>query len=290
VEKITKPEKSMNTFRLIGTLIRSENSKIRIIFLVIMSIAVLNYIIDVDMLTSGLVLSDLVIPTLMEFPYYSYYFEVTFLNPLLLLVGFVMIIPISSYLSYRNSTEITVSRILTGFLIGVISIVILYVSWFLLIVIFIFGISVLMEVLIGGEYYWFGDAPFALSGFLFLVFGFGMFLFQRIWVLLVYRGFKPHKSLRKQLSWIRKKGSYGQLGFIGLVMGHQMIKGILYLIVRTPVGFIADPYYSGVDYFPPLHPVSFIIIMSYEIGFFLMLIIYQLVQFHKVNSEAIKEV
>ena len=147
-----------------------------------------------------------------------------------------------------------------------------------------------MTALIGEQFYGGSDPTLLVSAFLYIIFGLEMLVFQRVWALLVYRGFKPEKSLRKQVSWVRTNGSRGQLGFIGLILVHQLIKGFLNLILRVPTVINNGQYYDVVDYFPPLHPLTFTILMTFEIGFLLLLIIYQLVQSHKEESIAIGDV
>jgi len=101
-------------------------------------------------------------------------------------------------------------------------------------------------------------------------------IIQRIWAFLILQGSNPDLSLKNKLIWTKRTASKGQLGFVILLLFHISIQAILFLLTLPP----------HADYYPPsgaftLDPLLFLIITGFEVGFFLLLIIYQLIQFSK---------
>jgi hypothetical protein len=105
------------------------------------------------------------------------------------------------------------------------------------------------------------------------------FFFQRMWAMLVYKGSNPDASLRSALTWTRRVGGRGQLGFVFLLFTHELIQILLILIFRTVPTFSSDLGPFDVAAFSlPLPMVSFLILIGFEIGFFIILILYQVAQ------------
>ncbi|MFX1516046.1 MAG: ABC transporter permease [Promethearchaeota archaeon] len=292
---------SMNTLQLGISFLRAKKNKIQIIFLGGLSLAAMNYIFDSRMSINGLILSELLIRFFISFSYFGYDFGTPLLNPLLFIVGLVMMTPISSYLSKNHQGRNLLIRTLGSFLIGIISITIIILSWIIINIafyIFLWMLIMPLAMSIYGEpiYYIADSSTLFFTQFIF-IFVIEILFFQRIWALLLYRGFSDGKSLRSHIAWIRQNGSRGQVGFLSLVLLHQIMKGILnnllYFLFRPPIRMDYSEYFDyyeyleAVNYLPPLHPISFIILMSFEIGFLLVLVVYQLMQFYKEEGKTL---
>ena len=277
---------SRNTLRLGITFIRARKIKILNIFLGGMFLVGLNCIYEGRMTTNGLILSELLIRFFISFSYFGSFFEMPFLNPLVFIIGLVMMTPISSYLSNNHQGWTLLIRTLVSFLIGIISIAIIILSWIIINIAFYIFLWILILAIYGVPIYYIADSSTLFFTQYIFIFVIEMLFFQRIWALLLYRGFSDEKSLRSHIAWIRKNGSRGQLGFILLVLLHQIMKGILINLFIPPIHLGSEyfHYLEPVNYLPPLQPVSFIILMSFEIGFLLVLVIYQLMQFYKEEN------
>jgi hypothetical protein len=282
---INKPEFSVSSFHLGFRYLKSNRVKIQKIFLVVILIMVFNYIFDSHLIIKGLIPSDFIIPVLSAPPIYIEvgFNETSFLiNPILFIVGLASISPISCYLSSNAQIKNLIGKSGSSLILGLILLIILILSWVLIYIVIYLFIFLLMTNLNSESYPYYDPIGFWMSSLMLLIFGIEMLFFQRIWALLVYRGLNPDDSLRHQISLIRKKASRGQFGFIALLFIHEIFQGILNMIFRPPVLFLNEEYgFIERILFPPLHPISFLVLISFEIGFFILLIIYQFVQFSK---------
>ncbi len=105
-------------------------------------------------------------------------------------------------------------------------------------------------------------------------------IFHRIWMFLIIRGFSQHRSLREQISWIRKKSSRGQYSIMILFLGHFGIQLILVALNRAITEISNDPYILyKLPVLSLLHPVMFLTTALIEISFFILLIIIPIMNF-----------
>ncbi|MFX0183473.1 MAG: ABC transporter permease [Candidatus Hodarchaeota archaeon] len=284
---ITKTIGHPNSFQIGWQILKNNKVKIWKIYLAMMLIATLNYIIDQHLPIRGLILTDIVFFSLtgsLILVEYSYYDVSTLLNPLLFLVGLAAISSTSYYLSYNGHGKNLVKKAVESVILGLISIVVLFLIMICFSIVAFFPIFGLAALFLGQHYYYYDlleNLNYILS---FFYVGIVLLYFQRIWVFLTYRGLRQNTSLKRQISWTRREASRGQLGFITLLFIHEFVRVILNIIFRTPIFLLVEQYgYQYVEgmFFPPLNPVSFVVLFSFEIGFFILLIIYQFVQFYK---------
>lgn len=284
---ITRTTAPINSFQIGCQFLKNNKVKIWKIYLVLILIAALNYILDQHLPIRGLIFTDLLFFS-QEVPFifveYHYYDVSILLNPLLFLVGLAAISSTSYYFSYNGHGKNLIKKAFESVILGFISIIVLFlimICFSIIVYLPIFGLAALFL----GQHYYYYDLLENLSYIsLFFSFGIELLFFQRIWVFLTYRGLKQNTSLKRQISWTRKEASRGQLGFITLLFIHEFVRVILNIIFRSPIILLVEQYgyqYAEGMLFPPLNPVSFVVLISFEIGFFILLIIYQFVQFYK---------
>lgn len=281
-----EPKEYQTSFQIGKSLLKANKQKIRNIFVVLLAVCLLNYILDSYLPHRGLIPFDLITSSFFSggdfmFQYYSIRKRyLILLNPLLFFMGLALISPISTYLSdqKKENYQLTI-RLLKSLLEG----------FFLMMILVIIGILLLISPAL---IYLFITTIFNPEGFYytddlwfytvsFLNFGIELILFQRVWVFLVLRGLKLELNFKETFALTRNTAFEGQLGFITLLIIHTLIQIIITMIFRYPIARSSSISFSQQLFFPPLHPISFLALMSFEIGFFVILIIYQHIQLKK---------
>ncbi|MFX0124664.1 MAG: ABC transporter permease [Candidatus Hodarchaeota archaeon] len=259
--------------------LKEKKVEVQIVFLILFAILTLNYIFDADMIVRGLIPSDFIWRLFLMGPVLGgfYFPDVSFflINPLLFLVGLAAIGPISYYFSNNVSSEDLIKSIIRSLFIGLAC---FFICYFSIIMIFLL-ITFLISLITFGEELILGAHFILLIIFIVSLFLIGTLIFQNIWVFLIFQGSNPNLSLKDQIIWTRKTASKGQLGFIFLIFLHISIQALLYIITLQPVGeFSFSPRSVSSE------PILFLVLSGYEVGFFLLLIIYQYVQFKKQSN------
>ena len=116
-------------------------------------------------------------------------------------------------------------------------------------------------------------------GLIFLILLF-FFLYQRVWSFMIIRGMEPYASFSERIKISRYIGSKGFAGFVFLLLTHILIQ-ILLTSMFSPVPFEFEPgvgYNGLVLVSTAIGPLEFLLFSLYEVGFFLILIIYQINQ------------
>ncbi len=256
--------------------LKAKKVEIQITFLLLFAFLTLNYILDVNMIVRGLIPSDIIWRLLIT-GFILYDDTFLLINPLLFFAGLAAIGPISYYFSNDILPNSLIKSIIRSLVIGLICILISY----LLITILLCFFVILSAMIVAGVDYELalGANLILLMVFMVTVFLIGALIFQRIWAFLILQGSNPDLALKDQIMWTRKSASKGQVGFIFLLFLHISLQALLFLITLPPAGeFFLSPRRVSSD------PILFLVLSGYEVGFFLLLIIYQLVQFRKQGN------
>jgi hypothetical protein len=277
--------------------LRSHSSQLQVIFLFLLGIFCCVFIFSNSLSIMGLVPSDTITMIIVFFPnIVSTNGIFTELNLIIAIVGFASIGPISYLISnkrFPNKIEKElVFSLIWGLLMSLIAVICLILMLLInnIILDFINIDSILMDL--SQKYDWL-EANLLINfiiGFIGLSFLFiillELVLFQRIWYLLVIRGFAPQLSLKRRISLAREKGPKGQRLIIGMLLVHMLIQIILIILNKSITGISNDPYTL---YLHPeltlLHPVMFILTAIFEISFFLLLISIQILNFQNYSPE-----
>lgn len=260
--------------------LKEKKVQIQIAFLILLAIVTLNYILDATIVIRGLMPSDII---WREFfngligPLLGYRDTFFLMNPVIFVVGLATIGPISYYFSNDSPPDNLIKNIIRSFVLGVICIIICY----FLIIILVFLSVFLFTLLLFGKNLQLaqGTSIVLLLVLLVTVFIIGSLIFQRIWAFLILQGSNPDIGLRDQIMWTRKTAPKGQLGFILLLFLHISLQALLFLFTLPPEEeFYLSPMSVSSE------PILFLVLSGYEVGFFLLLIIYQLVQFRKQRN------
>ena len=283
----------------IWTFIKDNKLQIQTIFLILLAIGTLNYIFDEKVISRGLSLFDYIWRTVIVLllngltsdimgvisvnPFLS-------VNPLLFIVGLLAIGPIAFYIIHGspppNLTKDLIKSFISG-LIGILVCIILFIiqlfsAIFLLIFLTMPLQDTLDEVLVFPNEVWF---LVLIIIFGIVIIGFELLLFQRVWVFLIFQGVNSNLSLRQKIKWTRRIAPKGQLGFVVILITHIFLQIVLHIVSQAAIVGNSPFYdynpYSSMSYISPVDPISFLVLTCFEIGFFLLLIIYQLVQYQK---------
>jgi putative ABC transport system permease protein len=263
--------------------IRNNILPIQTIFLLLMAIITFNYILDENIIMRGLNIFDTFIRFTMSLTeYIDPQYQVTFLNinPVLVIVGLAAITPVAHYLTYKQGPESLLISVLGS------------LFWaFLGLIVIIFSMlataSLVMIILIPVQER-IGDfstpntevlLEFSKLGSLLLVGVFFFYLFQKFWCFMTVRGIEPELSYRGHLTLVKTYGSGGSMGFMFLLLGHILLQTVLYSIAG-PFS-LSDPIYPDLSTIPPIGPIEFLVYSIYEVGYYLLLIIYTIVHFGK---------
>ncbi|MFX0205082.1 MAG: ABC transporter permease, partial [Candidatus Hodarchaeota archaeon] len=274
--------------------IKNHTLQIQVIYIVLLVVASFNYIFDGSIIIRGLNPFDIVwrltITILPVKDYFNEYYPEMFLftNPFFIILALAVIAPISYYFINDHPPANPIVHFGNNFTWGLVGLIFCFLTPFVLIAILITVIlPVSIVFLIGLSSYSSSAIIFYFSVVITLtILGLELFLFQRLWVFLVFNGISSGYTFRQKITWVRKIGSKGQIKFIGFIFIHSLIQYLLFLLFQpTKEGIIAEipnPFPLSIVF--PLsklfvNPVVFFILITFEIGFFLFLIIYQIVQF-----------
>ncbi|MFX0182920.1 MAG: ABC transporter permease [Candidatus Hodarchaeota archaeon] len=253
--------------------IKDHKLQIQTVFLVIMAIVTFNYIIDGYIFIRGLLPSDFIWRIVMrqfQIGNFGDFFDL--INPLLLYTGLAAIGPISYYLINGTTPSNLIKEMFISLISGFIVILVCFLMIFIQLLIFLF-ITLPIIPLLSNSYPDYSNISvvLVLAAIFFLVgIGIELILFQRLWNYLIIRGLSPGRSFRQRLNWTIRTGSKGQIIFIGLLLFHIFFQSVLFILTQPSYPF--DPKSVAVD------PLIFLVLTSFEVGSYLFLIIYQIVQ------------
>jgi len=252
--------------------IKDHKLQIQTVFLIIMAIVTFNYIIDGYIFIRGLMPLDFIWRIVIR------QFQIEFgdffvlINPLLFYTGLAAIGPVSYYLINETTPSNLIKEIFISLISGIIAILVCFLMIIIQYFIFLF-VTLPIIPLLNDSYPDYSNISvvLVLAAIFFLAgIGIELILFQRLWNYLIIRGLSPGRSFRQRLNWTIRTGSKGQIIFIGLLLFHIFIQSILFILIQPTYPF--DPQSIAVD------PLIFLLLTSFEVGFFLFFIIYQLVQ------------
>lgn len=243
-------------------------------FLFLMTIFTVNYIIDGYLIIRGLIPYDAIWRYAQD-PSFMLNNGSSFLlfNPLLFFTGLISIGSISYYLFHKTPPRNLSKELINSLISGFIGIIIMIILQFIL-MFFLSGL--ILPMMEQPDYYDFGVFYILFIFSYLIVYGISVLLFQKVWCYLIFRGLFSNTTFGEKVTWVWKASFEGQLRFIGLLIIHIIIQAYLFVVIH-PIPVIT--YGEFGPEFPPVHPLSFLILTSIEIGFFLLLIIYPLVQF-----------
>ncbi|MHA2291495.1 MAG: ABC transporter permease [Candidatus Hodarchaeales archaeon] len=273
--------------------------QIQTCILFLMALVTIIYIFDENIIIKGLLPFDFIWRSIFQIIFSETInestdsFQVSFfiVNPLLLMIGLISIGPFTYYLAHgsfpKSLMKNSIRSILYGS-IGITGFIIFSLLGIFLVNFVIMFISSFAEEYI---YYYSGSFSVLIIGLGILLIFFALLILQRLWAFLILQGVYPDLPLRVNLSWIRKSASKGQLGFILFVFLHLIVQSILFISLQ-PISIEYGGYRtllpdSAIRKAPPVDPLTFLILTSFEIGFFLFFILYQLVQWQKQNFEGL---
>ncbi|MFW9777607.1 MAG: ABC transporter permease [Candidatus Heimdallarchaeota archaeon] len=284
----------LHSFTYIRQFLSRNKTKIWQIFLVLLLFSTLNYLFDPHLLLRGLNPFDLFIPLFLLVPVeqilgVSYdYVQIGGINPVLLSVGLTTIIPISSYLRNDGKKTNYLRFALTSVVWGIFAQLVVMIPSLLFL--FLYG-TMLVTFLAGfpPDFLQNFQVLMAWGIILYVICLAGVisFVYQRMWAMLIYKGLNPGTSLTSALDWVKNRGGEGQLGFVILLFVHLILQFGLIFLFRTIPTFSPDlgPFDSTLVSLP-LPLVSFLILIGFEIGFFIVLTLYQFAQIpQKQGSE-----
>ncbi len=288
------PERDIKSRELGWYLIRVNRSKLQIIVFLIFAITVINYILDPYIVIKGIFPADFFVAGLINLISYNSYdlieaFSIS-MNPILFFLGLALFTSICQSFRLNPQTHNLIVESLKNFILGLILMLTLCITWFILIIIIGFLFNFLQFLFLESNdmneyqriYYSriFFDVSIIVVFIINIIF---ILLFQRIWAFLVYRGFNSDIPLEQQYDDSQKMASRGQLGFLILLFLHVWLQSLLNSILHAPV--FKNEYIDMFTYRwginPPLNPIALILLTSFEIGFFILLVLYQIIQFHK---------
>lgn len=271
--------------------IRNHKRRIQLIFLVLMGVIALISLLESNVIIRGLVPFEFIWRLFFSFvplrellgEYYPASF--LFINPLLLIVGLTTISPIAYYLVHESPQISPLGYFMKSLILGIVGVITCIVAPFLISIFLILVIAPLL-LFLGGISYQNINGEFIFSFiFILAIFGLELLLFQRLWAILVFYGLSSELDQGQRIFWLEKIISKGQMKFFGLLIVHLFIQlGLFFFSQSFPKALLVEES----AYFPfnipflfslfPIHPVVFVILTSFEIAFFLLLIIYQIVQ------------
>ena len=91
----------------------------------------------------------------------------------------------------------------------------------------------------------------------------------------------PNGSFKQKLTWVKNGGSKGQIKFIGFILIHIIIQNLLFIASQP----FSENFFLTYDltHLPPVEPLVFLALATFEIGFFILLLIYQIFQFQNYS-------
>ncbi|MHA2052544.1 MAG: FtsX-like permease family protein [Candidatus Hodarchaeales archaeon] len=260
---------------------------VQTVFLILMAIVTFNYIFDESIIIRGLISFDYISRLLLSviiLPYDEIEFNPLFLvNPFLLIVGISLIIPFSHYLTRREMPRSLVRSMLHSSVVSIVgTVVLLLFLGFLIVIATILFIPIQEHLNRTLGYDNLGPILFVFLAFL-IIAGIWLLLYQRFWCFMVTRGIESDLSLRGHIRLIRKYGSFGAIGFIFLLLLHSFFQVVLFYFIGPFPANVWDSYLvlPSQNHTPVLEPIKFLIYSVYEVGYFMLLVIYQIAQYKK---------
>ena len=271
--------------------IKAHKRRIQLIFLILIVVIFIISFLDTHMIIRGLIPFEFIWRVLFSFvpireSLDEYYLEsFLFINPFLLMVGLTAISPIAYYLVHESLRINPLVYFAKSFALAMLGVIACMIAPFLISILLILIIGPLL-LFFGGISYQNISGEFIFSSILTLAtFVLELILFQRLWAILVFYGLSSELDYEQRIFWLEKIMSKGQIKFIGLLFIHIFFQYILFLFSQL---FPRTLVLEESVYFPfsipflfslfPINPVVFLILSIFEIGFFLLLIIYQIVQ------------
>jgi putative ABC transport system permease protein len=272
--------------------IKDHTIQFRVTFVILMAIIALNYILDGSMIPQGLIpfdwLSRIYLSILPQNVLFEAYFInfFYFINPSLFLIGLALVGPIAHYFVHKTIPTHLTNLILRGLIWGFIGCILCLIIPFLLLAGFVVLLAPFSMFLITASY---ENSLFSLPIFLSLgFFVFELYLFQRLWVFLVFEGISSGIPIDQKLSWMRSVSTQGRFKFIGLLVLHSLIQVLLTLLFKP----FLDPlkYETHIPFLTPfsqlpINPIIFLILASFEVIFYLILILYEILQLQQQASQ-----
>lgn len=271
--------------------IKNHKCRIQLIFFVLMGVIAVISLLDSYVIIRGLIPFEFIWRLFFSFLpmkelFGEYYPEAfLFINPFLFIVGFTTISPIAYYLVHESPRINPLVYFIKSFFLGIVGVITCLLAPFLITILLILVIAPLL-LFFGSISYQNINGEFIFS-FIFTLatVGLELLLFQRLWAILVFYGLSSELDQAQRIFWLEKIISKGQMKFIGLLIIHVFIQLALFFFSQS---FPKTLLVEESAYFPfnipflfslfPIHPVVFVILTSFEIAFFLLLIIYQIVQ------------
>ncbi|MFX1506455.1 MAG: FtsX-like permease family protein [Promethearchaeota archaeon] len=271
--------------------IKNHKRRIQMLFLVLMGVIAVVSLLESYVIIRGLIPFEFIWRLFFSFVpmrelFGEYYPEAfLFINPFLFIIGLSIISPIAHYLVHETPRINPLTYFLKSLLLGIVGIIACIIAPFLISILLILVIGPLL-LFLGGISYQNINGEFIFS-FIFTstIVGLELLLFQRLWAILVFYGMSSELDQGQRFFWLEKIISKGQFKFFGLLIIHAIIQFLLFLFSQS---FPETLLVEESTYFPfnipflfslfPIHPVVFVVLTSFEIAFFLLLIIYQIVQ------------
>jgi ABC-type lipoprotein release transport system permease subunit len=285
--------------------IKRNALQIQTVFLILMAAITLNYIFDDRIIMQGLIPFDFIIRLLLPFtnPFieYNYYDTFLYFNPFFIIIGLAAIIPISYYLNNQEFSISSLRKSVQSLFWGIIGSIILLLTILPFSTIFMeFCIALFMAVNNNPEAIMLSYTFMYFTAFyqVFLYFVL-LYLYSMFWGFLIIRGARNDIGFSNQFRLLRRISSRGIIGFFVWLLVHFFLQLVLYL------NFIPVSSSFGDMFVPPpdlmvgisLGPIEFLVFAIFEVGFYLFLIIYQLVQLEKsmfvfrpINVQETKEI
>ncbi len=207
-----------------------------------------------------------------------------FINPILLLISLTAIDPITYYFVNRTPPSKLFRRLTKSLLWGLCGVIICILTPF-------FVLSLLIIIIIPIQWIFVNSSTFSFTGAIIFsitlslaIIGLEMLVFQRIWAYLVFRGISPELTFFQRITWLNKMGSKSQFKFVGLLVIHIFLQSFLFFVSQLPLltkDIDLHDTFNILPFFEILfsNPLMFLILASFETGFFLLLIIFQLNRF-----------
>lgn len=269
--------------------IKSHSLQIQTCFLVLMAITTLNYIIDGSIIIRGLNPFDVIWrlyylaigsslplePLNSELIYGQYVDFFLIINPILFFIGLVIVGPFAYYFVHQNVQRRLVTIALKSLIWGAVGVTLCFLIPILVLIPAFLFLDILNQSVEVINFSQSSIIIYSLITFVIII-GLELLMFQKLWIFLIVQGLIPNSSFREKISLVRKRGSYGQVKFIGLLLIHIIIQNWLFVLSQP----FSENFFLTYDlsYLPPVDPLVFLVLTTFEIGFFILLLAYQILQ------------
>ncbi|UCG03874.1 MAG: FtsX-like permease family protein [Candidatus Heimdallarchaeota archaeon] len=272
--------------------IKHNRFRVQLAFLTLVSIITLSILINNYLLVRGLIPFDFLwrfyFSILPIKDFYADYYSPAFLfiNPLLLIISLTVITPITYYLVHESPRANPIGLLTSSFAFGTVGLICCLIAPFFLIIFLILIVGPILLFFAGISYMSYSGYFIFIVILTLMVIGLELFLFQKLWAILIFNGLGSELTFGQKIFWLEKIISKGQVKFIGLILIHFLLQSILFFIFESlPQAILAEEYVHFPFSIPyifslfPVDPLAFLILTTFEVGFFLLFIIYQIVQF-----------